>query len=118
MTVKKIGDGSPQAAAKFLRENGLLFEINRAILHPLGLALEIQVDDDGTETVGGLWDYQDDPEGILYAPETYKSGEAKYNQFIRTKGGRVMESRHRVLGFAVQKEPGDDQGSEEHRDEG
>ena len=32
--------------AEFLSDNGLLFEINRKVLHPLGLAMEIYIDDD------------------------------------------------------------------------
>lgn len=40
--------------------------MNRGFLHPLGLALEveIEVDEDGTERLGGVWDYRKDPEGI------------------------------------------------------
>lgn len=48
------------------REFGYLQELNRAFLHPLGLALEVVVEDDGTERLGGVWDYRDDPEGIRY----------------------------------------------------
>jgi hypothetical protein len=72
------------------RERGYLQEVNRLMLHPLGLALEVVIDDckfcaasgridggknhcehcDGrgkTERLGGVWDYRDDPEGMLYA---------------------------------------------------
>jgi hypothetical protein len=49
------------------RRLGYLEELNRRFLHPLGLALEINVDDkDGTESLGGIWDYREDPEGIFY----------------------------------------------------
>ena len=48
------------------REFGYLQELNRGFLHPLGLALEVVVDDDGTERLGGVWDYRDDPEGMRY----------------------------------------------------
>jgi hypothetical protein len=49
------------------RKVGFLQEVNRQFFHPLGLALEIQIDEDGTERLGGIWDYRDDPEGILFA---------------------------------------------------
>ena len=49
-----------------LREKGYLQELNRRFLHPLGLALEVIVNDDGTEELGGIWDYRDDDEGIYY----------------------------------------------------
>lgn len=52
---------------KEFREAGYLQEVNREFLHPLGLAIEVRIDDDGTETLSGVWDYRDDPEGILFA---------------------------------------------------
>lgn len=48
------------------REAGYLQELNRGFLHPLGLALEIKINDDGTESLNGIWDCRDDPEGINY----------------------------------------------------
>jgi hypothetical protein len=49
--------------AEFLMTTGLLFEINRRVLHPLGLALEISLDDEtGESRIGGIWDYREDPE--------------------------------------------------------
>ena len=54
---------------KEFREIGFLQEINRQFLHPHGLALEIQIDADTLEeSLGGIWDYRDDPEGIYFAP--------------------------------------------------
>ena len=52
---------------KEFRREGYLQELNRQFLHPLGLALEVIVEDDGSETLGGIWDYRSDPEGIRYA---------------------------------------------------
>lgn len=49
------------------REEGYLQELNRQFLHPLGLALEVVIEEDGTETLGGIWDYRNDPEGIGFA---------------------------------------------------
>lgn len=51
---------------KEFREKGYLQELNRKFLHPLGLALEIIQENDGTETLGGIWDCRDDEEGIYY----------------------------------------------------
>jgi hypothetical protein len=45
---------------------GYLQEVNRRFLHILGLALEIYVDDDGKAVFSGVWDYRDDPEGIVF----------------------------------------------------
>lgn len=51
---------------KEFREQGYLQELNRKFLHPLGLALEVRVDENGKETLGRVWDYRDDPEGMNF----------------------------------------------------
>ena len=51
---------------KEFREFGYLQEVNRQFFHPRGLALEVNVDNDGNESLGGIWDYRDDPQGIIY----------------------------------------------------
>lgn len=48
-------------------EHGYLQEVNRQFFHPLGLALEVVVDDDGSVTLGGVWDCRDDLEGVTFA---------------------------------------------------
>jgi hypothetical protein len=57
-------------SAQEFRELGYLQELNRRFLHPLGLAIEIAIDEDGVERFGQVWDYRDDPEGLIYAPGT------------------------------------------------
>jgi hypothetical protein len=58
---------------KEFRERGYLQEANRRFFHPLGLALEITVDDKtGEETLSGVWDYREDPEGMTFgSPDNY-----------------------------------------------
>jgi len=52
---------------KEFRSKGYLQELNRRFLHPLGLALEVIIDKvDGSEKLGGIWDYRDDEEGIYF----------------------------------------------------
>jgi hypothetical protein len=58
------------------RALGFVQEINRRILHPCGLALEVNVAEDGTETLGGVWDYRDDPEGMIYGPDMIDAAKA------------------------------------------
>ena len=49
------------------KDEGYLQELNRKFLHPLGLALEVVVDENGNATeFGGVWDFRDDAEGIIY----------------------------------------------------
>lgn len=48
------------------RRLGYLQELNRLFLHPLGLAIEVEILSDGTEVLSGILDSRDDPEGIMY----------------------------------------------------
>jgi hypothetical protein len=49
-----------------LRELGLLAEINRRVLHPLGLALEMSTDNRSEQATVRVWDYRTDPEGVYF----------------------------------------------------
>lgn len=84
---------------KEFRETGLLAELNRAFLHPLGLALEVVIDDDGTEKLGGIWDCRDDSEGVLYSKDHFPTEKCKNAQ-------KIIESKHKqrfeTLGFVHQ----------------
>lgn len=97
--LRKIED-----TAQFLLDTGLLFEINRKVLHPFGLALEIVVSDDtGEAKVGKLWDYRDDPEGMLFAPETFEAGLDKWFAFLKDNKDSLKE-RLEILGYMFQGE--------------
>lgn len=60
-------------------EHGYLQEANRRFFHPLGLALEVTIDDEtGEETLSGVWDYREDPEGMTFGgPDNYGLDAAK-----------------------------------------
>lgn len=63
-------------AAKFLVDTGLLFEINRKVLHPLGFALEVEVSHNGVMTLSqDLQDHRE--EGIEFSEESVVAGEKK-----------------------------------------
>jgi len=82
---------------KEFRELGLLQEINRRLLHPLGLALEVETNDDGTESLGGIRDCRDDPAGIVFDTINHKK--------IRRVEALQKEKfypRDKLLGFIVQ----------------
>jgi len=76
---------------------GYLQELNRQFLHPLGMALEVVVEEDGTERLGGVWDYRDDPEGIVYG-EVDSCKVAMVEAILRKK----LPERRARLGFVVQ----------------
>lgn len=90
-------------AADFLHRTGLLFEINRAVLHPLGLALGIWQNDDGSIAgFAGLVDHRDDPEGMAYSDETLRAGLERLRAYGVTA---IREERARRLGYVVQPLP-------------
>lgn len=89
---------------KEFREMGFLQELNRQFLHPLGLALEVVIDDkDGSEKLGGVWDYRDDPEGMLYQKDmTYAPDFIRKIDTIDELRRQKAEVRRRKFGYVVQ----------------
>ncbi len=81
------------------RTGGYFQEINRQFLHPLGMALEIIVEDDGTEHFGGVWDYRDVPEGIRFEPGMIDAVKVDkiYNEFEK-----MANTRRAFLGYVIQ----------------
>lgn len=83
------------------REFGYLQELNRRFLHPLGLALEVIVNQDGTEVLGAIWDGRDDSEGFVYGPDTM---EAEKTQRVSEELRKRKHIRSQKLGFVIQPE--------------
>ena len=92
---------------KEFREKGYLQELNRRFLHPLGLALEIKTEKDGTEVLGGIWDYREDEEGIYY--DIANSDEERVQKFRENESfvyGEMVkraEKRKELLGSHIEK---------------
>lgn len=93
--------------AQFLLDSGLLFEINRQILHPFGLALPVEIDDDGKAAFGEIIDFRSDPEGFVYDEEAFEVGKIKYSQFLAEFGNERLETRRELLGYIIQEEAND-----------
>lgn len=87
---------------QFLRDNGLLFEINRSVLHPLGLALQVSPDGEAELL------QTDDPAGVLFAQGEFLDGEAKLMDFMDREGSSRLVARRAILRFVDQVDP--DQG--------
>ena len=88
---------------KEFRELGYLQEVNRVFFHPLGLALAVEINEDGTETLKGLWDYRDDPEGIIYTDEALNTEESmKKREFVLKQLSEKALYREKHLRFAIQ----------------
>lgn len=89
---------------KFLVDNGLIFEINRKVLHPLGLAMIVDVDLKNRKQLAITAIAEtEDPEGFVYDPEGFEVGTDKYNRFLEKKGGQErLDARQAKYGFIVQ----------------
>lgn len=86
-------------SAKEFRELGYLQELNRRFLHPLGLALEVNLDFDGNEHFGEVWDSRDDPEGMMYGPNMIDPEKARRIEIEFLEKGDVRQAQ---LGFHIQ----------------
>jgi hypothetical protein len=88
---------------KEFADTGYLQEVNRLFFHPLGLALEVVEDADGDCRLGGIWDYRDDPEGIIFEDVDPVKVE-------RVREARVSRSKARrdALGYTIQPEMDED----------
>jgi hypothetical protein len=93
-------DSIKRMSVKEFRERGYLQEINRLFLHPLGLALEVLRNDDGTERFGGVWDYRSDSEGVCFL--YLGSDERKKAGAIREERRSRGPQRFQELGYIVQ----------------
>ena len=83
---------------EFLRL-GYLQELNRQFLHPLGLAIQVNIDDDGTHKLGAIWDCREDPEGISFGEGVINKEKSSFieKEFLLRWGTRAA-----ALGFAIQ----------------
>ena len=84
---------------KEFREEGYLQEVNRLFFHRLGLALSVKINDDGTEELGGIWDYREDPDGMSYGDGVLSFEKADN---IQKLGANLVVTRKEILGFDIQ----------------
>lgn len=85
------------------RDFGYLAEVNRCVLHPLGLAASVSVDRRGRVTLGPIYDDRDDLEGVRYEGAEVERRE-KYDR-VHVEWRRRFYVRRDVLGYMVQPPP-------------
>lgn len=90
-----------------LLDEGLLFEINRQVLHPFGLALAMEWDD---KEAGGEPDRvvllrTDDRDGMTFTTDALLEGEEKLHAFLEKEGNSRLAGRRMLLGFVHQVDP-------------
>lgn len=80
--------------AKFIRDSGLLFEINCKIFRPLGLVLAVTTDDsDNEEGKFYILDCQNEYGDRLFPPEAFNEGKEKFDKFAKERK-EYLEKRH------------------------
>jgi hypothetical protein len=93
MEIKRI-------SIKEFRELGFLQEANRLFFHPLGLALEVIINDKtGEVTLGGIWDYRDDPEGMAFGDGTIDQNKIDSVEKLRLS---KVDARKQLFGNDIQ----------------
>lgn len=97
---------NPASSAKLLFDSGILFAINREILHPLGLAMAVTFEDGETEfknpTGVVVIDGREDPEGFRYNRSTLLDGAVKYDNYMQSQGEKSILFRKDILGYVIQ----------------
>jgi len=100
------GEGPRYIPLAEFRDVGYLQEINRLFLHPLGLAMEIYIDDEtGEGGFVGIWDCRHDPEGITFAPDMISIEKA---QNVKNASRKFQDARRTFLGHEIQPLPRSD----------
>ena len=92
------------------REKGYLQELNRTFLHPLGLALEVSIDENTDEEyISGVWDYREDEDGIYYDLKNSSNERIlRFQQnanFIQSEAKKRGNERIKNLGSIVETIP-------------
>lgn len=89
---------------QFLRDHGILFEVNRQVLHPLGLELRFEMNDEGRITDIVLSDNRGSADPIYFTPDAFEQGRSAYEEYLRDHGRRNMQKRRQV-GMVIQTGP-------------
>jgi len=88
---------------KYLLENGLIFEINRKVLHPLGLAMVVDIDRNNKRQLGiTALVKTEDPEGFVFEQEAFVIGTEKYQKYLKKTGADCLAQRRDKYGFVEQ----------------
>ncbi|KKM79075.1 hypothetical protein LCGC14_1353620 [marine sediment metagenome] len=87
--------------SEFIQE-GYLQEVNRQFFHPLGLALEVKIDEETGEcSLGNIWDCREDPEGIVFGKFPAEEVIRKAKN-IANVHKCLSKSRYKILGYTIQ----------------
>jgi len=88
---------------RYLIDKGLIFQINKEVLHKFGLALVVDIDPNNKKqlAITALLETED-PEGFLYETDAYNVGQQNYERFLKKEGQEKLDARKEKYGFLVQ----------------
>lgn len=105
LNIMEMSDNVKRMDISEFRECGYLQEVNRRFFHPLGLALEVIIED-GEEKLGGIWDCRNDDEGIFYdiknSDEIRKERFSDNKSFIDGEFIKRLNAREASIGFGIE----------------
>ncbi len=85
----------------YLIDSGLLFEINRTILHLFGIAVTARTDAQGRKSLG-FKDMRSEPEKLVFDKATVEMGTTKLQKYLKEFGHGQMNRRIKHHGKATQ----------------
>jgi len=85
-----------------LLDQGLIFEINRQILHPLGYSLTYKPSSGSNDPDGLVLLQTEDKEGCLYPESNFMEGASKFSIFMKDTGEKTLSDRMKILGYLRQ----------------
>lgn len=76
---------------KEFRDKGYLHEVNRLLLHRVGLALAWGEDEEGNMSLAGIVDFSDAPEGMVFTSELMSDEKIKFveGELEKRRGARA-----------------------------
>lgn len=92
------------ADIQLLLDSGMLFEINRTMLHPLGLSITARKDEHG-KLMLDIKDARSLPSTLTFDKDTRDRCRAKYMKFLKEFAMPQMDKRIKNLGWACQPVP-------------
>jgi hypothetical protein len=85
----------------YMLDSGLVFEINRSLLHLFGIALTVKQDKQGNKA----WSFKDvrkEPEALKFDAATLELGRKKFEAFLKEFGFPQMRRREKANGKSMQ----------------
>jgi hypothetical protein len=99
-------DLAPPEHPSFLEEAGLLHEINRRVLHPVGYHMRVVRDNGGVPPVAVITvQHIESLVGGLMDSDNFLRGAAKFASFLAERGAAVIKQRIREYNFVEQESP-------------